>query len=325
MDISIIIVNYNVYNDVLICIGKIKETLTALKYEIIVVDNNSSDRSIEKILSIYPDIKLILNTENSGYGFANNLGMKVSTGKYFLLVNPDIIVSEHSIENLYNFMENEPKAGSCGPVQSKPSDGIEHYYTFFPSLYSRLMQEFRLYMTAPVMKQRFFNFIDDNFRHGKPFKVDWIMGSCLMVRSEIFKKLGGFDEAFFLYEEETEWQYRMSKEGWSAFMIPDAKVLHNHHSSASKLGTLFVNYQEFRSRIIFDTKRFRGLTYLIRQISIISALLLRIFYFFPKALFNKNTKRKYIANKDLLNFSLKRKEDILIDRYNFDNKLYLFK
>ncbi len=324
MDISIIIVNYNVYKDLLVCIENLKAALNGFMYEIIVIDNNSTDRNIENITSLFPAIKLILNKNNSGFGYANNLGMKYSTGKYILLINPDIIVSEDSVKNLYNFMENEPSAGSCGPLQSKPNAGIEHYYTFFPSLYSRLMQEFRLYMTAPVMKQRFFNFIDDNIKVGKPFKVDWIMGSCLMVRSEIYKKIGGFDEAFFLYEEETEWQYRMNNEGWSAYMIPASRVIHNHHSSASKLGTLFVNYQEFRSRIIFDTKRFTGFKYILRKLSILSAILFRLFYFFPKSLFSKKTKRKYLANKDLLKFSFKSKSEILSDRYNFECKLYLF-
>lgn len=324
MDISIIIVNYNVYKDLLICIENLKAALKGFKHEIIVIDNNSTDRNIENITALFPEIKLILNKNNSGFGYANNLGMKYSTGKYILLINPDIIVSEDSVKNLYNFMENEPSAGSCGPLQSKPNAGIEHYYTFFPSLYSRLMQEFRLYMTAPVMKQRFFNFIDDNIKIGKPFKVDWIMGSCLMVRREIYNKIGGFDEAFFLYEEETEWQYRMSKEGWSAYMIPTARVIHNHHSSASKLGMLFVHYHEFRSRIVFDTIRFSGIKYILRLLLIYFALFLRILYFYPKSFFSSDSKKKLKININLLKFSLKPYDKIIKDRYNFNSTLYLF-
>ena len=165
------------------------------------------------------------------------------------------------------------KIGAIGPVQIKPGKGIEYYYSFFPGLYSRFAQEFGIYMTAPVMKYRFRKFWDDNILKGKPFRVDWIMGSALLIRKEIFEKIGGFDESFFLYEEETEWLYRAKKDGWVCMIYPEMKVLHNHHSSSSKLGLSFVHFQEFRSRIIFSNKHDRMLKRFIRKTMIFEASL----------------------------------------------------
>ena len=324
MDLSIVIVNYNVFDDVLKCIGSINNNVKKLDYEIIVVDNNSANRDIEKLPDYFPCVKLILNSDNRGFGYANNIGVSKATGDYIVLVNPDIIFTDNSLEIMYEFINTNSKIGVVGPVQVKPNSGIEYYYTFFPSIYSRLMQEFRLYMTAPIMKKRFFNFLDVNIENGKPFEVDWVMGSCMMLKRQLFNEAGAFDESFFLYEEETELEFRINKSGYRNYMIPAAKVLHNHHSSSGKLGVLFVNYQEFRSRIIFDCKRFHGIKYIIRRLSISSALFTRIIYFSIKAIFIKNAVVKLKANNDLFLFSVKTKEEIINDRYNFNEKLHLF-
>ena len=152
MDLSIIIVNYNVYNDVIDCIASICNNVSKLSYEIIVVDNNSTNREIENLNMIFPQVKLILNRDNNGFGYANNIGIADAIGNYIVLVNPDIIFTDNSIEIMYDFITSNSNIGVVGPVQVKPNSGIEYYYTFFPSIYSRLMQEFRLYMTAPIMK-----------------------------------------------------------------------------------------------------------------------------------------------------------------------------
>ncbi len=324
MDLSIIIVNFNVYNDVLKCIESIKNTVSKISFEIIVVDNNSTERDIEQIKTIYSDVTLILNKGNHGFGYANNIGMSKSTGKYILLVNPDIIFNDNSIEVLYEFLLLNDQAGVVGPVQVKPNQGREYYYTFFPSIYSRIMQEFRLYMTAPIMKRRIFDFLDSNISKGTPFEVDWILGSCMMFRNDIYKIFNGFDESLFLYEEETELQYRIKSTGWKIYMHPGANVIHNHHSSASKLGIIFINYHEFRSRIIFDRKRFKGISMFLRWCSINLALILRVLYFFPKSIYSDDSKRKLHVNIDLLKFNNSGKLNILNDKYDFKQKLYLF-
>ena len=324
MDLSIVIVNYNVFDDVLECIGSINNNIKKLDYEIIVVDNNSANRDIEKLSDYFPGVKLILNSDNRGFGHANNIGVSKASGDYIVLVNPDIIFTDNSLEIMYEFINTNSNIGVVGPVQVKPNSGIEYYYTFFPSIYSRLMQEFRLYMTAPVMKKRFYTFLDENIKKGKPFEVDWVMGSCMMLKRQLFNETGAFDEAFFLYEEETELEFRIKSSGLQNYIHPGAKVLHNHHSSAGKLGVIFVTYQEFRSRIIFDSKRFRGYKYFLRRLLILFALFLRVMYFLPKSFFSFGSGKKYRANYDLLIFALRSRTNILNDRFNFNEKKYLF-
>ncbi len=326
MQISIIIVNYNVFNDIVICIKSIAKNLSKIDNEIIVVDNKSTDRSIDKITNAFPFVKYVPLDANHGFGYANNAGMRAASGKYFLLVNPDIIFLDDTIEKLYSYLENNNNAGAAGPVQQKPNEGIERYYPFFPSAYSRLAQEFGLYFNAPFMKSRFNNFWDDNIAKAMPFKVDWVMGSCMMVRRDMYNKLGGFDETFFLYEEEVDWQYRMNKNGWYSVILPECRVLHNHHSSAGKLGTVFVHFHEFRSRIIFSNKHDHFIKRVIRKILTSLALILRIVYTFIAGLFSKNEllKSKLASNIYLLKFNLSAKNKILRDRYDFETNKQLF-
>lgn len=279
MDLSVIIVNYNVYEDVKLCIENIYKNLKNISYEIIVVDNNSESRDIENLNTLFPEVKLLLLDNNYGFSYANNIGMKLSKGKCILLLNPDIIINDDSINILYSELIKYSKTAVTGPVQIKPNEGIEYYYTFFPSVYSRFMQEFGMYMKAKLMKKRIYNFLDENIKAGKPFKVDWVMGSCMMFKREIFDITNGFNEAFFLFEEETEWQYRISKLGYEIYMIPDAKVIHNHHSSTSKIGKMFVLFQEYRSRIIFDLTRNDIVFNLIRRLILLISITFRFIVF----------------------------------------------
>lgn len=326
MDLSIIIVNYNVFNDVLVCIRSIFENFNDIKYEIIVVDNNSPDKSINELNKHFKDVKLIQLSHNRGFGAANNAAMKVAIGRNYFLVNPDIIFQDSSPVEMLKYLENNSNVGAIGPVQIKPGKGIEYYYTYFPSIYSRFTQEFGFYMTAPVMKHRFYNYWDENIAGNVPFKVDWVMGSSLMVRKEVFEIIGGFDEAFFLYEEETEWQYRMKNNGWISMIYPKSIVLHNHHSSSGKIGELFIHFHEFRSRIIFSNKHDRFLKRMLRKLMIMEALILRVIFNYLKMLVtgNKSVLKKVKVFKLILKFNIQSKNKILNDRFNFDDYRSIF-
>lgn len=326
MDLSIILVNYNVFEDIKVCIQNIYDHLDGLNFEIIVVDNCSADRNINSINDLFPEVKPIFLDTNFGFGYANNIGMKSAKGNYLLLLNPDIIIQDKSIQVLFETIRSGRNIGVVGPVQYKPGTGLEYYYTFFPSLYSRFMQEFGFYMKTKRMKKRFFDFLDNNVKAGRPFKVDWVIGSSMMIPKEIFLKTGGFDEAFFLFEEETEWQYRLSKIGYEVLMVPGAKVLHNHHSSTSKIGIMFVLFQEFRSRIIFDIKRSEFVFSLLRRLMVLNSIAFRFLYFaltdFTSLDVMKKRARLYL---ELIKMSLTTKNKITANRFDFPRFAYYFK
>lgn len=321
MDLSIIIVNYNVYSDIITCIQSIYKYLTNIDFEIIVVDNNSSDRSIEELNDQFSDIKLLLLNENNGFGAANNAALKFAKGNYFFLVNPDIIFENSSVVDMFNYIKGNKDIGTIGPIQIKPGKGIEYYYAFFPGLYSRFAQEFGLYMSAPFMKPRFSQFWNMNIAKGKPFKVDWVIGSSLLIRREAYNQVGGFDEAFFLYEEETEWQYRINRSGWVSNIYPKANVIHNHHSSSGKLGQIFIHFHEFRSRIIFSAKHDNLIKRITQKMMTSTALSLRIMINFVKYLFtgNKDLSVKVKVFFKLFLFNLRFKNKILSDRFDFND------
>lgn len=116
------------------------------------------------------------------------------------------------------------------------------------------MQEFGFYTRARKMKHRMYNFIDENIKRGDPFLVDWILGACMIMPRKIFNKLRGFDESFFIYEEDVDLLYRMKNIGYNTYILPDIKVMHNHNTSTSKLGFAFIRYHGFRSIIIYSNK-----------------------------------------------------------------------
>lgn len=318
IDLSIIIVNYNVYEDVVKCINAIYAYIHDLNYEIIVVDSNSTDRNIDNITKSFPNVRYFPLDHNYGFGHANNIAMNNAEGNFFLLMNPDIIIQDNSVSKMIEFIKSHSNVGVVGAVQEKPGSGIEYYYTFFPSLYSRFMQEFGLYSTAPIMKYRFLKFWDNNIKKNKPFKVDWIIASFMLTRKEIYDTLGGFDEAFFLYEEEVDWQLKMHKQGWDSIILPDVKVQHNHHSSTSKFGRLFVNFHEFRSRIVFTNINDKFIKKWIRTFMIFIGLLLRLIYNSCLLLIYHNEifKKKLFLNYELLKFNFLPRKKILEERYS---------
>ena len=327
MLITVIIVNYNVYEDIKECIASIQQNTKDLVFEFIVVDNNSSDRDIDNIINDFPDVEYVKLDVNNGFGYANNVGLRKAKGEFILLMNPDILVEDDSISLLVQFLRSNEKTGVVGPVLYKPGEGKERYYPFFPSLYSRLMQENWMFQTAPITKQRFTTFWDKNVDKGIPFKVDWVMGAAMLIRKEIVDSIGGFDEAFFLYEEETEWEYRMSLKGWDRYIVPQAKMIHNHHSSTSKIGQLFREYHEFRSRIVFWAKHDRGIKGVIRAVMIYTGLKLRPIWFSIKYAITRDSayKTKKLIINNLLKFFKSGREAIINNRFDFNNDINIFK
>ena len=222
-DVSIIIVNYNTYNLVLQCIESVIKNTKKINYEIIVVDNNSPNREIEKLNGIYPSVKLILNTENSGFGIANNIGNKYANGKLLFLLNSDTIVLDNSIYTLYKFMIENPCVGACGgnlcDIDLKPATSFSRFMPsflsdvdyFFLNMFSKLLYRKNLY-----------------YWYGEsPVKINGnISGADLMISKQVFDELNGFDENFFMYYEETDLLFRLRQKKYQTFIVPESKIIH---------------------------------------------------------------------------------------------------
>ena len=200
MQVSIIIVNYNTKDITLNCLKSIYEHTTGIDFEIIVVDNASSDNSVEVIKAIYPLVKIIESNENLGFGRANNLGAKYAQGEYLFLLNSDTLLIENTLSALYTFMKDRDSEniGACGVSllnrQQQKTISAGH----FPSL----LQEFSDIGFRHLYKNYYNNNLSLAFsipKDGDVREVDYICGADIFIKKELFNELKGFDEDYFMY------------------------------------------------------------------------------------------------------------------------------
>lgn len=225
MDVSVIIVNYNTKNLCVNCIKSIIEKTKDVEYEIIVVDNNSKDDSVEAIKSNFPNIKLIINKENSGFGMANNKGFEIAKGKYLFCLNPDTLLVNNSIKILYDFMENNPDCGASGGNLYDKDMNKAFSFGYGDDIKSLLLRKTILKYFYRKEYKKIKNFAK-NADKNKLQEVNHITGADLMLRKSVIDKVGGFSPKFFLYFEETELEVRIRRAGYKIFFVPESKIMH---------------------------------------------------------------------------------------------------
>jgi hypothetical protein len=223
--LSINIINWNTRDFLKKCLRSVYES-TNITFEIVVVDNNSSDGSAGMVKDEFPEVKLIENVYNLGFTKASNQALKESKGKYILILNPDIKVSDDSIEGLIGFMETHPDCGACGPKLVNP-DGTPQIsaWGIFPSVTTSIIENFYLYRL--FSKTIFVKKYDASLRKDEqPFEVAHLLGACIMIKKEAIEDMGLFDERFEMYIQETDWFYRAKIAGWKAYFLPNLKAVH---------------------------------------------------------------------------------------------------
>ncbi len=228
MDISIIILNYKSRGLVLNCIKSIKEAdFNGLKYEIIVVDNNSGDSLGEILAWQYPEIIFIQNKNNLGMGAGNNVGLKVAKGKYIVIMNPDTIAFVDTFKKMHELMELNPEVGLAGPKQFYPDKTVQascyRWYSLLTPLYRRTFLG-----KTKIGQKDLKRFLMEDFDHNTEHEVDWLLGSFFFCRAKALERVGRFDERFFLYFEDTDLCRRFWQKGWKVVYFPESKIIHNH-------------------------------------------------------------------------------------------------
>lgn len=209
--------------------------------EIIVVDNNSGDDSVYLLRSDFPEITVIDNKENLGLASGVNVGISHATGNYFLVLNPDMIALPGSVKTLVDFMEKHPDVGMAGGKLISPNGKLQYscyrFYTPMTIVYRRTF----LGKTA-AGKAATRSFLMKDFDHKENREVDWLMGSCLIVRKTAWEEVGGMDEQYFLYFEDVDWCRRMWEKRWKVMYAPKAVFSHFHQRSSDRgivLGIIF--------------------------------------------------------------------------------------
>ena len=234
MDLSIIIVNYNVKEFLQNLLHSIDKALQNLSSEIIVVDNASDDGSVEWIKSKFPSVKLIENKTNLGFGKANNQALKIAEGKYLLLINPDAIVSEDTFTKMIDFLEGQKDAGLAGCKILNPDGSLQlACRRSFPGPWTSFCKVTGLSNFFPNSKM-FARYNLTYLNENQTYEVDAISGSFMMLKRVVYEKLGGFDEQFFMYGEDLDLCYRVQKAGYKVFYVHTTQVIHYKGESTKR-------------------------------------------------------------------------------------------
>ena len=233
MDISIIILNYKTKKPALNCIKSIKESdFGDLKYEIIVVDNDSQD-GLGKILAWqYPDIKFIQNKANVGMGAGNNFGIKKAQGEFIMILNSDTRLKPTAVGILHEYIKNNKQVGIVSPELLNSDLSHQESCFRFPSFFIPILRRTFL---GKFFKSKIEKFTMKDFGLGNIMAVDWAMGSCMLIRKNALDRIGGgFDERFFMYLEDTDLCRRMWQAGWKVIYNPEAQIIHEHGRGSAR-------------------------------------------------------------------------------------------
>lgn len=255
MDASVIIVNYNTLELIAACIDSIIIHTYGVEYEIIVVDNDSTDGSKE-FLSKDKRIKYIQSGENLGFGRANNLGYEYSSGKYVFLLNSDTVLLNNAIKEFYDKMEATSSQIACmGCLLVGKNGQRTHSYGKYPTIKNEIVRRcIPLRRKMPWLPTGF-DYCDVDFIDEHSFIVEYITGADLFIRCEVIEKYGLFDKDFFMYYEETEMQHRYRQNGYLSCIIDSPQIIHlegggNHSPWRTKsLGGLMIYFRKVHGNI----------------------------------------------------------------------------
>ena len=287
-DISVIIVTYNPGITVLQCINSIPVDIKDSPVEIILVDNNSSDGTIDKVYEAFPRVNTISSEANLGYGAGNNVGFKHSSGKFITIMNPDVVLRDGALEKMIAFMMANSDVGIVGPRTydntGKTTSTARKNYTVLRLLgtYLGISQIIKRIMHGDksISRRQF----------EEPMTVDWLQGSTLMIRREVYEALGGFDENFFLFMEDVDLCARARELGWRVVYLPSAEVEHIGSESVSRFHEARVRSYQI-SPLYYYRKRRAHTSVRILKAGFIAALLLKIVFRSFRNLFRNNETR----------------------------------
>ncbi len=307
MQLSIIILNYNVRYFLELCVLSVQNAIQNLDAEIIVIDNNSSDDSCKMMKLRFPNIKLIENKENSGFPKGNNIAVKEAKGEYICILNPDTVVADDTFEKVLAFAKSKADLGIVG---CKLIDGTGNFLPEskrgIPSPWVAFTKIFGLYKFFPN-SSLFNNYYAQHLNENQTGKVDILVGAFMVMKRELYSELEGFDENCFMYSDDIDLSYRALLQGKSNYYFHETTVIHFKGESTIKDGTYMKRFQEAMN--FFYKKHF--------TISVFFSLFMKIgivFFSFVK-MFQGRVKPKPIPENYLLI------SDTEILREKLENKL----
>ncbi len=262
--LSIIIVNYNVQHFLDQCIQSIYNSKHDLAIEILVVDNNSVDASNQMVKEKYPDVVLIENENNPGFAVANNQAIEIAQGKYVLLLNPDTLLSEETLQKCFDAMESNAEIGALGVKMldgkgnflPESKRGFPGFWTAFYKM-SGLSSLFN--KSAKFNKYHLGDLDKDSNHH-----IEVLSGAFMFMRKEVLDKVGYLDEQFFMYGEDIDLSYRILQGGYKNYYLSETSIIHFKGESTRKTSISYTKHF-YQSMAIFNDKHFAGKSFLMSK------------------------------------------------------------
>lgn len=253
--VSIIIVSWNTRDVLYDCLASIYKEARNFTFEVIIIDNASSDSSTEMVKKEFPQVILIENQENKGFAAANNQGIAKSEGRYILFLNSDTVILDHAIEKSVEFADAHLRAAVVGCRVLNRDRTVQQTCFRFPSALNMLLSSSYLYKLFP--KSRFFGRERMTWWNRNDVReVDAVTGCFMLVRLKAIEQVGKMDERFFMYGEETDWCYRFKQAGWKVLFAPVAEIIHlGGQSALNQVGPMLL---QLRGSILLFFKKHRS-------------------------------------------------------------------
>ena len=293
--VSIVIVNWNVKELLLGCIESIVRTAEDIPYEIIVVDNGSSDGSAEAVARLYPDVKLIRNLRNEGFARANNEAARRAQGKYICFLNPDTVVKPNALRYMIEVLDSDEKVAIVGPKLLNEDGSLQPSCRNFLTNLNLMMSHL---LFKPIFSQRIrASLVYEYWGHDQTREVDWLVGACLMVRKSALERIGPFDEGYFMFHEDTDLCFRAKSMGYKVVFCHNASVVHFGGRSCRQRWGDFTVLKYLASKHIFIRKHYGSIALLTHRFLIVGLMIARFFAALAKHIFalaNKQQARRAV-------------------------------
>jgi N-acetylglucosaminyl-diphospho-decaprenol L-rhamnosyltransferase len=245
-DLSIVLVCWNNKDYLEPCLRSLYSSSLHSYFDVVVVDNGSTDGSQAMLRARFPDVKIIQNEHNVGLGKASNQGIAATQGRYVLLLNNDTLVNGISLDTMVEFLDHTPAAGALGGRLLNPDGSFQAAGNHFPSL----LEEF---LIATRLGMLLWPGYPDRGCPNQVMCVDWIGSACLLVRRAVLAQVGLLDEEYFIYGDEADLQYRLKKAGWKVYYLPDVTTIHYGGRSMNRWSRRKMVY---RGKMLFYQKNY---------------------------------------------------------------------
>jgi GT2 family glycosyltransferase len=287
-DLSIALVNWNNQGYLEQCLESIEAAQLSLSYDVIVADNGSTDGSQQMLAGRFPYVKIVQNERNVGVARGNNQCIRNSSGRHIYVLNNDTVINRESVEAMVRFLDEHPEAGAVGGNLLNPDGTLQFSFCSFPTL----LEEFLIVSHIGRWLNPYFPSYNGTWPTVRT--VDWVSSASVVVRRAAIEGIGLIDEEYFIYSDETDWQYRLWQAGWKVYYLPQAATIHYGGGSFQPGGKRYTLV--YRGRMLFARNHYSYLYCVVQRTMFALAALSRLGVWLAA---QAGSKRRTVARKQI--------------------------